>query len=62
MRPRLRRLTRTTKPGRTPVASLEGDRDRDIEDLDAMRRLLTLYIPIMALCPIIASAIYFMSN
>lgn len=59
-----RRLSRSVDAARKAMAvgSLEMDRDRDIADLETMRRIVMIYMPLLALGPIIAGAIYLMNG
>lgn len=58
---RVRKLKRQAEAAGKAMAigSLESDRDRDIDDWHAMRRVVFIYMPLMALAPVIASALWF---
>ena len=44
------------------VGSLEFDRQRDISDWETIRRILTVYMPLMATVPVLGSLIYFWNS
>lgn len=59
------RRFRMNPPGRATAktiqtGSLESDRDRDIADWEAMLKVAFVYVPLLALAPVMASAIYFL--
>lgn len=40
------------------IGSMDIDRHRDINDLNAMRRVVLVYMPLMALTPLITATLY----
>lgn len=59
---RMRKLNRRVEAARQAMAigSLECDQARDIADWHAMRRIVTVYMPLLAAGPVLAGVLFFM--
>jgi hypothetical protein len=57
----MRKLNRRVEAARQAMAigSLESDLVRDIADWQAMRRVVTVYMPLLALAPVLAGVLFF---